>query len=90
MSVGGRAPERDVEIDDVWIERTRARLSAVDNGPLDAVCLGTPHFSIDEFGDLPVVEVLNVDAAADHGAVDVGRRAHLAVGLDRERCGGRE
>ena len=51
-ALGGRAPGRDVEIDDAWIERTRARLSAVENGPLDAVCLGTPHFSIDEFGDL--------------------------------------
>ena len=51
-ALGGRPPARQTVIDDAWVERTRAGLSPVRSGPVDAVCLGTPHFSIEEFGAL--------------------------------------
>ena len=51
-ALGGRRPQRETVIDDARIDTACAQLAQHTSGPLDAVCLGTPHFSIEEFGAL--------------------------------------
>ena len=47
---GGRAPDSRIEIRPADVARALAHLSTVpDDTPLTAVCLGTPHFSHDEW-----------------------------------------
>lgn len=48
-ALGGRAPERTVEITPDDLRAAAAALSTVDGGPLTAVSLGTPHLSIAGF-----------------------------------------
>jgi len=49
----GRQPDETIEIRPADIARTLRRLATVPDGtPIDAVCLGTPHFSDDEWGRL--------------------------------------
>lgn len=50
---GGRKPQESIEIRPHDIARALARLSRVPDGaPIDAVCLGTPHFSRGEWDRL--------------------------------------
>jgi predicted aconitase len=47
---GGHAPEETIDIDPAAIANALRQLSAVPDGsPITAVCLGTPHFSRDEW-----------------------------------------
>lgn len=53
----GREPETTIEVDLVDLRRTRDQLSTVADGPITAVALGSPHFSVAEFERLlPLVE----------------------------------
>jgi len=49
--VRDREPDR-VRVDAGMIRRAVASLGTVPDGPIDAVALGTPHFSVGEFGRL--------------------------------------
>ncbi|MEM7133247.1 MAG: aconitase X catalytic domain-containing protein [Chloroflexota bacterium] len=50
-------PEETIELTVADVQRAYKRLSTVPDGPIHAVALGSPHFSIDEFGQLlPLVE----------------------------------
>ena len=60
----GRAPERSIAMATHDLDAALRRLSSVGAGPVDAVCLGTPHFSVAEFGQL--VELLG-DRRVDPG-----------------------
>lgn len=51
-ATAGNRPRRETVIDKARLDATIARLSTVTDGPVDAVCLGTPHFSVAEFGQL--------------------------------------
>lgn len=51
-ATAGRTPQREIVIDAAELDATLARLSTVTSGSIDAVCLGTPHFSVAEFGQL--------------------------------------
>ena len=51
-ATGGRTPARQTVIDTGMLAETRAALSTRSSGWLSAVCLGTPHFSTEEFGEL--------------------------------------
>ncbi len=57
-------PSRHVIIDVEDIATTIERLSTVRSGRIDAVCLGTPHFSVAEFAQL--VELLADRPIAEH------------------------
>jgi predicted aconitase len=48
----GRRPARVVTVTGAEVERELARLSTVPAGPVDAVCVGTPHASLAELGEL--------------------------------------
>jgi len=49
-ALGGHAPDTTIEIRPADVSRALAQLSTVpDDTPLTAVCLGTPHFSRDEW-----------------------------------------
>jgi predicted aconitase len=50
-ATGGRPPQLRTVVTDVMIADARAMLSTRITGPLRAVCLGTPHFSVSEFSD---------------------------------------
>jgi predicted aconitase len=56
----GRRPEEQIEIRPADVTRTLQRLATVPDGtPIDAVCLGTPHFSDNEWERLiPLLEQL--------------------------------
>ena len=52
-ALGGRAPEETIDVTATDIERALGRLSTVSDGsPIAAVCLGTPHFSRQEWARL--------------------------------------
>ncbi len=51
-ATGGRTPARRTVIDTGMLADTRAALQTRSSGSLSAVCLGTPHFSTGEFGEL--------------------------------------
>ena len=56
-ALGGVPPEREIVVDLAALRAVRDRLSTVPDGPIDVVALGSPHFSLDEFGELlPLVE----------------------------------
>ena len=48
----GGAPERVITVTRADVERELDRLSTVAAGPVDAVCVGTPHASLAELGEL--------------------------------------
>ncbi len=48
-ATGGRTPKRQTALTDSDVHRVRKNLTTDANGPLSAVCLGTPHFSVSEF-----------------------------------------
>jgi predicted aconitase len=62
-----RAPERVVEVTGDSIRRARDSLTTDPQGPLAAVSIGTPHFSLAEFERL----VALVDGASVHREVDL-------------------
>jgi predicted aconitase len=64
----GRRAERVVTVTGEDIAREIARLSTVSAGPVDAVCVGTPHASLVELGELARL-------ATDGPAVRAGVRA---------------
>jgi len=49
---GGVPPERTIELTPDMLRRARDRLSTVAGEAIDAVALGSPHFSLDEFAAL--------------------------------------
>jgi len=49
---GGRAPEQTITVTTADLHRAWTELSTRRSGKLAAVCIGTPHFSIAEFGHL--------------------------------------
>ena len=51
-ALGGRSPARESSVSSAELLDVRASLSTDSAGPLRAVCLGTPHFSVDEFDAL--------------------------------------
>lgn len=51
-ATGGTSPTHRTIVDSTLLDSTRARLSTSWTGPLRAVCLGTPHFTLTEFADL--------------------------------------
>ena len=57
-ALGGRSPEETIELRPDDISRTLQRLATVPDGTaITAVCLGTPHFSVDEWARLlPLLE----------------------------------
>ncbi len=64
----GRRPARVVTVTGADVAHELARLSTVSAGPVDAVCVGTPHASLAELGEL-------ARSAADGPAVHPGVRA---------------
>ncbi len=54
-ATGGRAPRRTTVVDAALVRSTLGGLSTVTTGPVNAVCLGTPHFSVAEFGEVIAV-----------------------------------
>ncbi len=55
-ALGGEPPERTIALTPDMVRQARDRLSTVDTdggaGTVDAVALGSPHFSLEEFGAL--------------------------------------
>ena len=51
-ATGGTIPIYRTIVDATLLDSTRTRLSTSWTGPLRAVCLGTPHFTLTEFADL--------------------------------------
>ncbi len=66
-ATGGRPVERVTVVDREALAEARTLLTTTDSERIDSVCLGTPHFSIEEFGAL-------------RNALD-GRHVHDAVRL---------
>ncbi|WP_136660445.1 aconitase X catalytic domain-containing protein [Nitratireductor sp. XY-223] len=48
----GREPDERITVTPDMVRRARQSLSPASDGPLDMVALGTPHFSVSEFGRL--------------------------------------
>jgi predicted aconitase len=48
-AIGGIQPELEIDVSRADLSAVRRRLGAVASGPLSAVALGTPHFSVAEF-----------------------------------------
>ncbi len=71
---GGRVPERAVHISTTDLRDARDVLSTRLDGFLSAISLGTPHYSVAEFGEL--LRVLDGRAVAD------GFRAYVSTGRD--------
>lgn len=51
-ATGGRTPAKVTDVTSALLADGKARLSTARSGPLRAVCLGTPHFTVSEFTDL--------------------------------------
>ncbi len=51
-ALGGRPARERTTVDSDALQTVRSQLSARSSGPVDAICLGTPHFSITEFAAL--------------------------------------
>jgi hypothetical protein len=66
-ATGGRVPELTTLVDARLVSSTLGSLSTIAAGPVSAVCLGTPHFSIAEFGEL----VRTLGQAHTHPSVTV-------------------
>src|SRR5262245_35606472 len=52
VALGGRAPVRVIRLDAAAIRATRDRLSTTSGNGIQAVALGSPHFSLGEFDQL--------------------------------------
>ena len=50
-ALGGRRPELSTVIDQGLVDRTFEALSTAASIPVDTICLGAPHFSVDAFGE---------------------------------------
>jgi predicted aconitase len=51
-ATGGRPVDRVTVVDREALAEVRTLLTTTESEQIDSVCLGTPHFSIDEFGAL--------------------------------------
>ena len=51
-ALGGEPPERTIALTPSMVRAARDRLSTVAGGRIDAVALGSPHFSLSEFASL--------------------------------------
>ena len=51
-ALGGRTPERTIELTPAMVRVARDKLSTTDDNDISAVALGSPHFSLDEFEQL--------------------------------------
>jgi predicted aconitase len=51
-ALGGAPPERRIVLTPAMLRAARDRLSTTGDGRIDAVALGSPHFSLEEFGTL--------------------------------------
>ena len=51
-ALGGRVPRRTISLTPEAVRATRDRLSTVHGGRIDAVAVGSPHFSLAEFAQL--------------------------------------
>ena len=83
----GEPPEKVIDIGPAQIRKAAAMLDTADARPLSAVCVGAPHFSIDEFAQLlPLVEDVRVNpdvrfyvSTSRHVLEDVRARGWLDV-----------
>jgi hypothetical protein len=80
-ALGGRAPERVIELTPDMLRAARDRLSTVTGETLDAVALGSPHFSLEEFDALE--RLLAGRRVALPFFVCTGR--HVVTELERQR-----
>lgn len=72
---GGAEPQAVVDVTLDLLGQARDDLCTVGDGPITAVSLGTPHFSISEFERLiPVLEGLRIDPGV-HLYISTGRNA---------------
>ena len=87
-ATGGRPVDRVTVVDREALAKARTLLTTTDSEQIDSVCLGTPHFSIDEFGALrealagrqvhdDVRLVVTTSRAIDHELGMRGWRAEL-------------
>ena len=87
-ATGGRPVDRVTVVDREALAEARTLLTTTDSEQIDSVCLGTPHFSIDEFGALrealagrhvhdDVCLVVTTSRAIDHELGLRGWRAEL-------------
>lgn len=80
---GGRPPEATIELRPTDIARALRQLSTVPDGtPLTAVCLGTPHFSRDEWDRM--LPLLRAIAPANAMPIYVNTGRATLEGLERE------
>ena len=77
----GRPAERTVTVTAEDVARERARLSTVADGPVDAVCVGTPHASLAELGELARLAAAGPVREGVHAVVNTSR-ATLALAGD--------
>jgi predicted aconitase len=77
-------PERTVRVDAAALRAARDRLSTASAGRLDAVSLGTPHFSVSEFAALAALVSDGVPFAPE---VDVYVSTSRAVLAESDRLG---
>ncbi|MFZ5792225.1 MAG: aconitase X [Pseudomonadota bacterium] len=80
-ALGGRAPERVIRLTPAMLRAARDRLSTVTGEALDAVALGSPHFSLQEFDALD--RLLAGRRVALPFFVCTGR--HVVTELERQR-----
>lgn len=80
-ALGGRAPERVIALTPAMLRAARDRLSTVTGEALDAVALGSPHFSLQEFDALE--RLLAGRRVALPFFVCTGR--HVVTALERQR-----
>jgi len=97
-ATGGATPRLDVTIGPVELRRARDELTTRTEGPLTAISIGTPHFSVAEFAQLatlahgitldPDIEFYvntgreQLAAAATAGYLDPIRRAGIEIVAD--------
>jgi predicted aconitase len=77
-------PDRTVTVDTAALRVARDRLSTASEGPIDAVSLGTPHFSVSEFAALTALVSGGPRFSTD---VDVYVSTSRAVLAESERLG---
>lgn len=87
-ALGGGEPERVVAVTPATLARARDALTTADGGRLDAVSLGTPHFSLEEIAQLvPLLDGVRI-APGVECYVSTGR--HILEEAERrgwrERC----
>jgi len=82
-ALGGRAPAYEVTVDDARLDDVAAQLTTAvaDTGAPNVICLGTPHFSIDEFADLVQALDGQLVAAGRRVIVTTSRAVHAELTL---------